>query len=100
MQSSATPRRFTRRKQERRISLAGRQWTPGRVSNDSTPPCGVLTGAEGTEQAVRRGIGLLQQSGLSAEAKRTGHELAGLLDTVNGLQAVAAELRTALANAD
>ena len=60
----------------------------------------VLSEPEGTEQAVRRGIGLLQQSGMSAEAGRTGHELAGLLDTVNGLQDVAAELRTALANAD
>ena len=49
---------------------------------------------------MRRGIGLLQQSGLTAEAGRTGQELAGLLDTVNGLQDVAAELRTALANAD
>ena len=35
---------------------------------------------------------------LSAEAAHTGHELASLLDTVNGLQDVAAELRTALAN--
>jgi hypothetical protein len=60
----------------------------------------VLSEPEGTEQAVRRGIGLLRQSGLSAEAGRTGHELAGLLDTVNGLQAVAAALRSALATAD
>jgi hypothetical protein len=60
----------------------------------------VLSEPAGTEQAVRRGIGLLRQSGLSAEAERTGRELAGVLDTVNGLQEVAAELRTALATAD
>lgn len=56
----------------------------------------VLSEPAGTEQAVRRGIGLLRQSGLSGEAERAGHELAGLLDAVNGLQEVAAELRSAL----
>ena len=60
----------------------------------------VLSEPDGTEQAVRRGIGLLRKSGLSADARRTGHELAGLLDAVNGLQAVATELRSALADAD
>ena len=60
----------------------------------------VLSEPEGTEQAVRRGIGLLRQSGLSAEAGRAGQELAGLLAAVNGLRDVAAELRTALASAD
>ena len=57
----------------------------------------VLSEPAGTEQAVRRGIGLLQQTGLTPEARRAGRELAGLLDTVNGLQDVAAELRNALA---